>query len=273
RGGPRRCELDRDGARDAVSGDRPAPRAEGGRGPGQHDAARRAGGRPRGGDARARDLRRGGDQGAAPAPLRGEQPLPPAARRRGPRRLRYVPRRAPRRDRRAPRAPVVPREPVSPGVQVAPDATRAALPRVRRRRARALARPHRRGRACDLVFAGSIRSGPMAPDVLELFTDLVAIKSPPGEEREVADRVTLYLRELGLEVDEDAAGAEVGSTAGNLYCRVEGTGEDGVPLFLCAHLDTVPPDGEIEPVVEAGTVRNSAGPSLRADNKSAGAAQ
>ena len=112
----------------------------------------------------------------------------------------------------------------------------------------------------------------MAPDVLELFTDLVAIKSPPGEEREVADRVTLYLRELGLEVDEDGAGAEVGSTAGNLYCRVEGTGEDGVPLFLCAHLDTVPPDGEIEPVVDEGTVRNSAGTILGADNKSAVAA-
>src|SRR5438105_327906 len=112
----------------------------------------------------------------------------------------------------------------------------------------------------------------MAPDVLELFTDLAAIKSPPGEERAVADRVTLYLRELGLEVDEDAAGAEVGSTAGNLYCRVGGTAEAGVPLFLCAHLDTVPPDGEIEPVVEEGTVRNAAGTILGADNKSAVAA-
>jgi tripeptide aminopeptidase len=98
------------------------------------------------------------------------------------------------------------------------------------------------------------------------------MKSPPGEEREVADRVTLYLRELGLDVEEDGAGPEIGSTAGNLYCRLDGTDGGGVPLFLCAHLDTVPPEGEIEPVLEDGTVRNGAGTILRADNKSAVAA-
>ena len=54
--------------------------------------------------------------------------------------LRHVPGRPARRDRRAPGSSVVRREPVPPGVQVAPDAPRAALPRVRRRRAGALAR-------------------------------------------------------------------------------------------------------------------------------------
>ena len=113
----------------------------------------------------------------------------------------------------------------------------------------------------------------MPPDVLELFTDLAALKSPPGEEREVADRVALYLRELGLDVDEESAGAEIDATAGNLYCRLEPThGAGGVPIFLCAHLDTVPPAGEIEPVVEEGQVRNAAGTILGADNKSAVAA-
>src|SRR5207244_4175695 len=113
----------------------------------------------------------------------------------------------------------------------------------------------------------------MPPDVLDLFVDLAAMKSPPGEERQVADRVALYLRELGLVVEEDGAGAVVDATAGNLYCRLEPTdGGGGVPIFLCAHLDTVPPAGEIEPVVEDGTVRNAAGTILGADNKSAVAA-
>jgi tripeptide aminopeptidase len=118
----------------------------------------------------------------------------------------------------------------------------------------------------------------MPSDVLDLFVDLAAMKSPPGEERLVADRVALYLRELGLEVDEDGAGAIVDATAGNLYCRLEPTDggaggvAGGVPIFFCAHLDTVPPDGEIEPVVEDGTVRNAAGTILGADNKSAVAA-
>jgi len=47
------------------------------------------------------------------------------------------------------------------------------------------------------------------------------------------------------------------------------TAETGTPLFLCAHLDTVPPSGPIEPVVEEGIVRNGAGTILGADNKSA----
>ncbi|MGH2922036.1 MAG: M20/M25/M40 family metallo-hydrolase [Gaiellaceae bacterium] len=109
-------------------------------------------------------------------------------------------------------------------------------------------------------------------EVLELFTELAALPSPPGEEREVADRVTGYLRDLGLGVVEDDTGPQIGSTAGNLLCRVDATVE-GVPLFLCAHLDTVPPEGAIEPVVdEQGIVRNAAGTILGADNKAAVAA-
>ena len=106
-------------------------------------------------------------------------------------------------------------------------------------------------------------------DVVSLFIELAAIPSPPGEERAVADRVAAYLRDLGLDVDEDDAGARIGSDAGNLYARLEPTTDGGTPLFLCAHLDTVPPDGPIEPVVEDGVVRNAAGTILGADNKAA----
>jgi tripeptide aminopeptidase len=105
-------------------------------------------------------------------------------------------------------------------------------------------------------------------EVVPLFTELAALRSPPGEEREVADRVAAYLRDLALEVDEDDAGAQVGSNAGNLYARVEPTA-DGVPLFFCAHLDTVPPDGPLEPVLEDGILRNAGGTILGADNKAA----
>jgi tripeptide aminopeptidase len=107
--------------------------------------------------------------------------------------------------------------------------------------------------------------------VLELFLDLAALPSPPGQERAVADHLTTELRGLGLEVAEDDAGPKIGSDAGNLYCRVPGNAE-GTPLFFCAHMDTVLPSGPIEPVVEDGVVRNSAGTILGADNKAAVAA-
>jgi tripeptide aminopeptidase len=84
--------------------------------------------------------------------------------------------------------------------------------------------------------------------------------------------VSEYLRALGLRVEVDDAGARIGSSAGNLLCRLEPT-TGGVPIFLCAHLDTVPPQGPVEPVVDdEGVVRNGGGTILGADNKSAVAA-
>jgi tripeptide aminopeptidase len=106
------------------------------------------------------------------------------------------------------------------------------------------------------------------PDVLTVFTELAAIPSPPGEEREVADWVAGYVRELGLAVDEDDAGTRIDASAGNLLFRLDPTAE-GEPLFLCAHLDTVPPEGPIEPELEDGIIRNAAGTILGADNKAA----
>jgi tripeptide aminopeptidase len=112
-----------------------------------------------------------------------------------------------------------------------------------------------------------------APDVVALFTELAAIPSPPGSERQVADRVHSYLEGLGLEVTEDDAGSRIGSTAGNLLARLAPTEPNGgTPIFLCAHLDTVQPTGPLEPVVDDGVVRNAGGTILGADNKAAVAA-
>ncbi len=108
-------------------------------------------------------------------------------------------------------------------------------------------------------------------DALSLLLGLVALPTPPGEERAAADVVLRYLRDLGLDPEEDDCGPTIGSTAGNVYVRLEPTAP-GTPLFFCAHLDTVPPDGELRPVVEDGVVRNAGGTILGADNKAAVAA-
>jgi tripeptide aminopeptidase len=112
-----------------------------------------------------------------------------------------------------------------------------------------------------------------APDVVSLFTELAAIPSPPGSEREVADRVAAYLQDLGLVVSEDDAGDRIGANAGNLLARLApSSANGGTPIFLCAHLDTVQPTGPLEPVVEDGVIRNAGGTILGADNKAAVAA-
>jgi tripeptide aminopeptidase len=105
-------------------------------------------------------------------------------------------------------------------------------------------------------------------DVVDVFLTLATVQSPSGAERPVADLAAAYLRELGLEVAEDDAGGTLGGDAGNLYCRIPATeANGGLPLFLCAHMDTVPPDAPIEPVISFGAIRNSAPTILGADNK------
>jgi tripeptide aminopeptidase len=110
---------------------------------------------------------------------------------------------------------------------------------------------------------------PLTSPLLDLFLELCAIPSPSGQERQVADKVRNFLEELGLEVEEDDAADQLGGTAGNLLSRLPATA-NGLPIFLCAHTDTVPPEAAIEPVVgEDGVVRNAAGTILGSDNKAA----
>ena len=109
-----------------------------------------------------------------------------------------------------------------------------------------------------------------ATPVLDLFRDLAAIPSPSGRERAVADRTLEFLRDLGLEPTEDDAGARIGSDMGNIYVALPPTdGGDGTPIFLNAHLDTVPPTAPIDPEVRNGVVVNRHDTILGADNKAA----
>ena len=106
---------------------------------------------------------------------------------------------------------------------------------------------------------------------VDLFLELCAVPSPSGSERVVADRVTAYLTDLGLEWDEDDSAARLDGDTGNVYCRIPPTnGAGGTPIFLCAHTDTVPPEAAIDPVIdEGGIVRNASGTILGSDNKAA----
>jgi tripeptide aminopeptidase len=109
-----------------------------------------------------------------------------------------------------------------------------------------------------------------ATPVLDLFRELAAIPSPSGRERPVADRTLDFLRDLGLDPTEDDAGAEIGSDMGNIHVALPPSDDGaGLPIFLNAHLDTVPPTGPIDPEVRNGVVVNRHDTILGADNKAA----
>lgn len=72
---------------------------------------------------------------------------------------------------------------------------------------------------------------------------------------------------MGIGVEEDDAGAEVGADAGNLLARIPGSGPESV--LICTHLDTVPLEAPVEPVLVDGGWENANEAILGADNKAA----
>jgi tripeptide aminopeptidase len=72
---------------------------------------------------------------------------------------------------------------------------------------------------------------------------------------------------MGIGVEEDDAGAQAGSDAGNLLARIPGSGEEWI--LICAHLDTVPLAAPVEPVIVNGGWENANEAILGADNKAA----
>lgn len=116
-----------------------------------------------------------------------------------------------------------------------------------------------------------MEQSPLNAPFVDLFLELCALPSPSGKERAVTDRVTAYLTGLGLTWDEDDVAPRLDGDTGNVYCRIPpANGNGGIPIFLCAHTDTVPPEAAIEPEVgEDEVIRNTAGTILGSDNKAA----
>jgi tripeptide aminopeptidase len=107
------------------------------------------------------------------------------------------------------------------------------------------------------------------------FADLCSIASPSRSERACGERVRRELAALEVEVVQDAAGEAIGGDCGNLLARIPGgapgaqDGDARPSLLLCAHLDTVPVEGIVEPVLREGVWENAGPGILGADNKAA----
>lgn len=74
------------------------------------------------------------------------------------------------------------------------------------------------------------------------------------------------MESLGFTVYEDDAGEKAGSNSGNLIAHLKGD-KDVDPVMFCAHMDTVTPCKNIEPVIEDGIIRSKGETILSADDK------
>jgi len=108
--------------------------------------------------------------------------------------------------------------------------------------------------------------------LVESFMELVKIDSISREERNLADFLIEKLEDLGLEVIVDQAGEKVRSNCGNIIARFKGNIKEVTPIMFSAHMDTVVPGKNIEPVCEGDKILSSGKTILGADDKAAIAA-
>ena len=104
--------------------------------------------------------------------------------------------------------------------------------------------------------------------ILTEFFELVRTDSPTKSERFIANMLKNRLQDLGMSVTEDNAGEVIGGDCGNVLAYLKGTLPMAPIVLFSAHMDTVQPCLNIEPVLNDGLI-TSAGPTiLGADDKS-----
>lgn len=105
--------------------------------------------------------------------------------------------------------------------------------------------------------------------LVEQFVSLVAVDAPSCRERAIADIICAELRQMGLLVSEDQAGASIGGDCNNVYAAWPGNGSEYEPLLFCAHFDTVEPGLGKKAVIHAdGRITSSGDTVLGADDLS-----
>jgi len=108
--------------------------------------------------------------------------------------------------------------------------------------------------------------------LVESFMELVRIDSISREERNLADFLIEKLEDLGLEVIVDQAGEKVKSNCGNIIARFKGNIKEVTPIMFSAHMDTVVPGENINPLLKGEKIVSNGKTILGADDKAAIAA-
>jgi len=98
------------------------------------------------------------------------------------------------------------------------------------------------------------------------FVEMVKVSSVSGKEGRFAAVLSEKLKGLGFEVYIDNANKESDGDTGNVLGRLKGT-LDTQPVLLCAHMDTVVPGENINPVISEGIIYSNGTTILGGDDK------
>jgi len=99
------------------------------------------------------------------------------------------------------------------------------------------------------------------------FLDLIKINSVSKNEKLICQAIQEIMNDLGAEIIMDNAGKKIDGNSGNLIVRFPGN-ISSLPLMFCAHMDTVQPGENVQPVVKNGVFTSNGKTILGADDKS-----
>ena len=102
--------------------------------------------------------------------------------------------------------------------------------------------------------------------LLDDLLELIRIPSPSLHEVHVASVIRTKLQEIGLKSEVDDAAQAIGGEQGNIIARLPGN-VDSPTLMLNAHMDTVTPCENVNPIVEGDYVRSDGSTILGSDDK------
>lgn len=98
------------------------------------------------------------------------------------------------------------------------------------------------------------------------FVEMVKVSSLSRKEGRFASLLAEKLGGLGFEVYIDSAGELTGGDTGNVLGRLKGT-LDTQPILFCAHMDTVVPGENINPIIREGIIYSDGTSILGGDDK------
>ncbi len=102
--------------------------------------------------------------------------------------------------------------------------------------------------------------------IIKNFKALTAIDGIHGNEINIANELINRLTQIGLNVKMDDAGKSFGGNSGNLIASLPGN-IDAMPIFLCAHMDTILPTANLKHNICDGLIKSDGTTILGADNR------
>lgn len=102
--------------------------------------------------------------------------------------------------------------------------------------------------------------------IITKFLDYVRIPSPSYREGNFAEALKKDMEKIGFDIIVDDAGSKANSDTGNIIGYLSGN-KDIEPIMFCAHMDTVTPCENIDPIIEDGIIKSRGNTILSADDK------